>query len=165
MKLSGQKILWFFGSLFVSGYVGYCAFMQPEKFAPLVDLLATIVSILIGVSLAISAVLSSRPTIGNSSYANEDERKRIEQTINKDDKTLIEGQNIIFWFYYSTLLLAVIFKWLTVSIAGYDTQLLNTQHVKVVSGLFALVSSMSLLWSATLPSLLRNISIQRKNFD
>ena len=162
MKISGYKIIWFAVSLLFSGLICRYAYIHPEKFSPLVDLLATIVSILIGVSLAISAVLCSRPSIRESSFANDEERKRVEKILNKDDRTLIEGQSVIFWFYYSTLLLAVIFKLLTSSAESY---MYEDMAVKVIASLFAFVSAMALLWSATLPNLLRSISMQRKDFD
>ena len=162
MKFSRYKIIWFIVSLIFSGLICNYAYMHPEKFSPLIDLLATIVSILIGVSLAISAVLCSTPSTRESSFANNEERKRVEKILNRDDRILIEGQSVIFWFYYSTLLLAVIFKWLT---SAAELHVYGEFIVKLISLLFALVSSMALLWSATLPSLFRSINMQRKDFD
>lgn len=130
---------------------------------PLIDLLATIVSILIGVSLAISAVLSSRPNIGMKNYTTEEEKSRIEKILKNDDCSLIEGQNIIFWFYYLTLLLAVLFKW--TSSVGVEGGELPQIFLHAIASAFGFVSTLALLWSATLPSLLRSVNMQRKEMD
>lgn len=162
MIVSKKKMAWCALSLLASGIVGYEAYQQPEQFASLIDLLATIVSILIGISLAISAVLSSRPSVGSGSYANEEEKKRIEKILKRDDRSLIDGQNLVFWLYYATLISALAFKW----ISAQDTIPANAQiYVKAIAGAFGAVASLALLWSATLPSLLRSINIQRKDLD
>jgi TctA family transporter len=149
-------------SMIASSAVGHEAYQQPEKFTPLIDLLATIVSILIGISLAISAVLSSRPSVGSSNYTNEEEKKRIEKILKHDDRSLIDGQNLVFWLYYVALIFALVFKWISIQGTGPE----NAQiYEKLIAGLFGAVASLALLWSATLPSLLRSINIQRKDLD
>ena len=165
MKISRKKIVWLGSSAALSIFVGYNAFLQPAQLIPLIDLLATIVSILIGVSLAISAVLSTRPAIGSMNYTNAEEKKRIEKILKHDDRSLIEGQNIIFWFYYLTLILAVIFKWITTAPAENTEIISSLLHVKIIAGAFGSVSTLALLWSATLPSLLKSVNMQRKNLD
>ena len=165
MKISKYKIAWFLTSILISIVVSRSAYLSPQKFSPLVDLLATIVSILIGISLAISAIFASGAAIGQNQYTSELEHQRIQKILQKDDLFLIEGQNIIFWFYYLTLVLAVIFKWLTASAGNSDLQVYDDLYVKIFSACFALVSTMALLWSVTLPSILRSISVQRKNLN
>ncbi len=160
MIVSKKKMVWCVLSMIASSIVGYEAYQQPERFTPLIDLLATIVSILIGISLAISAVLSSRPSIGSSSYTTEEEKKRIEKVLKHDDRSLIDGQNIVFWLYYVTLIFALAFKW--ISVQGFASESAQI-YVKVIAGVFGAVASLALLWSATLPSLLRSINIQRKD--
>lgn len=160
MIVSKKKMVWCALSMIASSIVGYEAYQQPERFTPLIDLLATIVSILIGISLAISAVLSSRPSIGSSSYTTEEEKKRIEKVLKHDDRSLIDGQNIVFWLYYVTLIFALAFKW--ISVQGFASESAQI-YVKVIAGVFGAVASLALLWSATLPSLLRSINIQRKD--
>ena len=54
-----SSIFWLIVSLLIAASAGYFAFCDAEKFAGVIDLLATIVSILIGVSLAVIPVLSS----------------------------------------------------------------------------------------------------------
>lgn len=165
MKISFKKLAWFLVSCILAAYSGYTAFQTPGKFVPLIDLVATIISILIGVSLAISAVLSSRPSISENLYATDEEKRRLEKIIKGDDRSLIEGQNIVFWCYYFSLLLAVVFKWF-VSEKGIDENILYAAcHIKIISAAFAFVATLALLWSATLPTLLRSVSIQRKDLD
>ena len=107
-------------------------------------------------------MLSSRPSVGNSSYTTEEEKKRIEKILKHDDRSLIDGQNLVFWLYYAALIFALLFKWISVQGTGLE----NAQiYVKVISGVFGAVASLALLWSATLPSLLRSINIQRKDLD
>ncbi len=165
MVVSKKKMVWCAVSLLVSCTVGHEAYQQPEKFAPLIDLLATIVSILIGISLAISAVLSNRPSIGTGSYANEEEKKRIEKILKRDDRSLIEGQNLVFWLYYATLIMALVFKWVSIPQTGVTEEIYTTFCIRIIAGGFGAVSSLALLWSATLPSLLRSINVQRKDLD
>lgn len=157
-----KKIIWFFTSCLISGCVGFIAYQQPSKFSFLIDLLATIISILIGISLAISAVLSTRPSIGTSYSINPEEKKRIQTILKKDDHSLLAGQNIIFWFYYLALILAVIFKWV---ISSFSENPDFIYFVKIISGLFGFISSLALLWSATLPALLQAINLQRKDLE
>jgi len=61
------KQVWFIISVVISIVFAFAAFKNPEKFIPMSDLLATIIAILIGVSLAISAVLASPPKIDEAS--------------------------------------------------------------------------------------------------
>ncbi|MFA5592706.1 MAG: hypothetical protein WC989_05280 [Micavibrio sp.] len=161
MPVSIRKIVWLLIAVGVSAYVAYLAYGSPLKFIPLTDLLATILSILIGISLAISAVLSSRPSLSQSDYKDEAERKRMEKIIKSDDMHLIDGQAMIFWSYYLALILAVVLKWLSLDepVTGAE------MHIKILSSAFSFIACFSLLWSATLPTLLRQINVQRKNLD
>jgi hypothetical protein len=160
MTISWAKGMWFVASLIISGYLSFVAFNDPLKFVQFTDLLATIISILIGLSLAISAILSTRPTISNFRYGNEEERKRLEEILKKDDLKLQDGQFLLFWFYYGSLISAVVLKFMGIQV----TDEANI-YLKVTSAGFVFIASLSLLWSATLPSLLKSISSQRQELE
>jgi ABC-type uncharacterized transport system permease subunit len=69
---------------------------------------------------------------------------------------------LVFWLYYVALIFALVFKWISIQGTGPE----NAQiYEKLIAGLFGAVASLALLWSATLPSLLRSINIQRKDLD
>jgi hypothetical protein len=163
VKISFYKIIWFFFSIFVSVLTCAYAYIHPEKLYILVDLLATIFSILVGIFLAISAVIYSRPKISESKFPNKEERTRIEEIINKDDKKIIAGHNSLFWLYYFTLMMAIIFKLICPVPASSSLPVSYDITVKSIAAVFAFVSAMALLWSATLPHLLKSISAQRKD--
>ncbi len=132
------------------------------KFVPFTDLLATIISILIGISLAISAILSTRPKLSNQYYEDDTEKKRLENLIKEDDLKLQDGQFLLFWFYYISLLLAVVLKFLGIEWTDADKLEIDANIIlKSTSALFVFIASLSLLWSATLPSLLKKINSQR----
>jgi len=166
MTISYKKIIWFLLCVSISGYISYVAYHTPVKFIPLVDLLATILSILIGLSLAISAILSSRPSINQTRY-NYDEQKRLEKTVRLADLMLIESQTIIFWFYYISLILAVILKFVSANMTPEELNFLVEKelYIRILTAAFSFVTTLSLLWSATLPSLLRGINMQRKGLE
>ena len=162
MKISWIKIVWFTVSLIISGVVAYHAYQAPMKFVPFTDLLATIISILIGMSLAISAILSTRPKLSDQHYQNEGEKKRLEKLLKKDDIKLQDGQFILFWFYYTSLILAVVLKFLGIEWAGANQSQIDASIIlKIASASFVFIACLSLLWSATLPSLFKKVSNQR----
>lgn len=155
MKISWVNIAWFIFSVAISSYVALVAFSEPLKFVPFTDLLATILSILIGLSLAIAAILSSRPIISTDHFKSENEKRRLEKILREDDTKLQDGQFLLFWFYYISLILAVVLKF--IGVEGSETLCL-----KIISSGFAFIASLSLLWSATLPSLLKKLNEQRR---
>jgi len=60
---ANSKKAWFAASLAISTAFAFAAYKKPEKILPMSDFLATIIAILIGVSLAISAVLATPPKV------------------------------------------------------------------------------------------------------
>ncbi len=155
------KTTWFVLSLSAAASLSYIAYNDPTKFIPFTDLLATIISILIGASLAISSILTTRPKISEQHYSNKQEKNRIEKIIRRDDIKLQNGQFLLFWFYYIALLLAITLKFAGIHMVEIQPASENYFILQLISASFAFVSSLSLLWSATLPSLLRDINHQR----
>lgn len=152
------SIAWLFLSLAVAGLAGYMAYGDPEKFAASVDLLATIISILIGVSLAVIAVLSSPFSVSENSVSDVDEASRMTRIVKKDDETLASGQLVFFWIYFGALALALLFSWTT---AGDATDY-SLWHLKVMASATASVGVFAFMWSARLPLMLQRISSQRR---
>jgi hypothetical protein len=152
------RVVWLLVSLVAAGAVGRKAFHDPTQFIDLIDLFATILSILIGVSLALTAVLSTKPVSSSTNFRSSDEQKRVEELVAQDDAWIIEGQHILFWLYYVALLLALIAKWFSrdVDPNGVDAML------RYLISSFMFVASLALLMSANLPMLLREVTKQRK---
>lgn len=162
MKISWIKAVWFIISVIISSCLSYVAFHDPLKFVPFTDLLATIISILIGLSLAISAILSTRPKLATTHYGSEEEKIRLEDILKKDDLKLQDGQFLLFWFYYASLILAVVLKFMGIQWGETDD---SNLYLKLASAGFVFIASLSLLWSATLPSLLKSINTQRQGLE
>jgi len=165
MKISVSKTIWLCASILAALSCGAAAFLHPLRFASLSDLLATVISIMIGISLAISAILSSRPQLSSDHYKTQEERHRIEGIIKRDYAALNAGQYILFWCYYISLLLAILLKFLNIYDVSTDVEVNVSMTFKIISSAFAFASCFALLWSATLPSLLRKINIQRTEIE
>jgi len=69
---------------------------------------------------------------------------------------MLDAQKYLFWVYYASLMLAVCLKFVDIYFGGQaDPAFHGTIFFKVVATAFAFVSSLALLWSATLPTLPR----------
>ncbi|MEP5170942.1 MAG: hypothetical protein ABJQ23_14930 [Shimia thalassica] len=156
--VSWGSIFWFVLGLISAGAAGYFAFCDAEKFASVVDLLATIISILIGVSLAVIAVLSSPFSTAPEKFKDSDEASRITKLVKQDDETLADGQLLLFRVYYAALFLALAFKWLT---AGDATDF-SLMHIRLLACVTATIGILAFCWSARLPLMLQRISSQRR---
>lgn len=152
------SIIWLVISLLCAGLSGYLAFQDAEKFAAIVDLLATIISILIGVSLAVIAVLTSPFSVSDQAASDEEEASRMTKIVKNDDAILASGQLIFFWVYFAALGLALIFNWASAGDAADYSKL----HLKVLACVTAAISVFAFMWSARLPLLLQRVSRQRK---
>jgi len=78
------------------------------------DLLATIIAILIGVSLAISAVLASPPKIDEALHASSEDGKRAQKILDNNYTSMLDAQKYLFWVYYASLMLAVCLKFVDI---------------------------------------------------
>jgi len=152
------SIIWLIVSLAVASAAGYFAFCDAEKFSNVVDLLATIISILIGVSLAVIAVLSSPFSVSQNSAKDSDEASRMTKLVKQDDDDIANGQLLLFRIYYVALFLALAFKWV---IAGDATDF-DQMHIRVLAGITATIGILAFCWSARLPLMLQKISSQRR---
>ncbi|MDD7973191.1 hypothetical protein [Roseinatronobacter alkalisoli] len=152
------SIAWLFVSLIAAGLAGYVAYGDAEKFAVIVDLLATIISILIGVSLAVIAVLTSPFSVSENAVGDKDEAARMTKLVKNDDETLASGQLMFFWIYFCALALALLFNWTT---AG-DTTDYSKWYLKILACVTASVGVFAFMWSARLPLMLQRISRQRR---
>jgi len=103
--------------------IAFAAFKNPEKFIPMSDLLATIIAILIGVSLAISAVLASPPKIDKALYASSEDGKRAQKILDNNYTSMLDAQKYLFWVYYASLMLAVCLKFVQLHCRRYCIRL------------------------------------------
>lgn len=153
------SIFWLMVSLVAAFSAGYFALCDPERFAGVVELLATIISILIGVSLAVIAVLNSPFSVSEGNAKDRDEASRMTKLVKRDDDNIATGQLILFRVYYVALFLALAFKWLTAGELTDFTQL----HIRIFAGATATVGVLAFCWSARLPLMLQRISSQRRS--
>lgn len=156
MKIKTTKVCWFLGSVTAPIFIAYDSFADPMKYLASIDLLATILSVMVGISLAIAALLTM-PNMSNLK-APDAEKERIKKILKQDDKKVIFGQSFLFYCYYLSLVLAVIIK-----ISAFGTTTVQDLNLwcKALISIFVYLSSFALLWSATLPSLFKELREQR----
>ena len=154
-----SAIIWLACCLLAATASGVFAYRDAVGFSEVVDLLATIVSILVGVSLAVIAVLTSPFTVSENHAKDADEATRLSGIVNDDDETFADGQVFLFYMYFGALGLALIFKWAT---AGDDTDFANT-CVRSLAAVTAAVGVFAFTWSARLPTMLKRIAKQRRS--
>lgn len=163
--ISKIKQVWFIVSILISITFAFAAYKNPEKFIPMSDLLATIIAILIGVSLAISAVLANPPKINEAEHVTIEDGVRAQKVLNRNYTSMLDGQKYLFWIYYLALMLAVCLKFVSIYFGGEaNSQFYDTSFFKFVATAFAFVSSLALLWSATLPTLLHQVNTHKMKF-
>lgn len=159
--ISKFRIGWAILSFVLSILFGFSAFEAPSHFVGLIDLFATIISILIGISLALTSVLSSRPSVSDAHFSSSDERLRVEEVLAGDDSRLIEGQHLLFWLYYLALISSLVAKWHVGVPVGEASEILH----QVIMGFFMFFSTGAFLMSANLPALFVQVSKQRKRLE
>lgn len=152
------SIIWAIICLCAACCAGVFAYSDAAKFSGVVDLLATIITILIGVSLAVIAVLSSPFSVSETNAKDTDEAARMSKLIKQDDDEFSRGQVLLFWVYYVALFLALSFKWI---IAG-DAVDFSQLHIRILAAITATICTLAFFWSARLPLLLQQLSSQRR---
>lgn len=159
--ISKLRVAWAIVCLALSILCGVSAFETPSHFVGLIDLVATIISILIGISLALTSVLSSRPAVGDTHFSSLDEKLRVEEILASDDSWLIEGQHLLFWLYYMALIFALVAKWHV----GIPLVEASEMVRRIIIGCFVFFSTGAFLMSANLPALFKQVSSQRKSLE
>lgn len=157
MELSYSKIFWFIISVALSIVSAIVGFHNSVHFAEKSSAVASTLSILVGVSLAISALFVSPPD--NTLVGEERRRAKVSLSI---DKNLMNGQNILFITYLIAILLALISDhWLGLNFDSKAPQENIPRPFSFFVAFYVGLSSFALLWSATLPSLLRGLTLLR----
>lgn len=154
------RLVWALMATACAGLTAYLAFQEPERFAAIVDLAATVISILMSVSLALMAFLSSPFSVSEDFSKDSGERKRINSVIQRDDGDFFDGQLMLFAVYFISLGALLMLKWHIVLPNGDEV----SRYVRTLSAIAAFASVISFFWSARLPSMLRNLAKQRRDF-
>lgn len=165
MEFSKTKVAWFIISALASILSGYYAFIDPIRFYSAVDLFATVTAILVGLLLAIIALVSAAPTISESFTKSAAERKRIEAIVKESDLGILIAQNFTFWVYYLSIIFAFSFKFYAYGITSENLDEGGFFVIRSLSSCFGFLATFALLWSATLPSLMRSIIKQRSDLS
>lgn len=149
--------LWFLISLLAATGAGGLAMADPLRFSGVIDLLATIISILVGVSLAVIAVLVSPFSVSNANTKDEEEAERMTRLVEIDDINLAAGQLFLFGLHMLSLLLALAFRWL------FDPMMQPVDEtISKLAAVTAFTGILAFFWSARLPMLLIAVSRQRR---
>ncbi|MFO8128209.1 hypothetical protein [Yoonia sp.] len=149
-------LMWMVVCLVVASASSYLAYGDPLRYVGIIDLLASIISILVGVSLAVTAVLASPFSVSVDKAKDEFEAERITKVVSSDDQILASGQLLLFIFFLLALIFALACKWL---VNGQSEPLPASSHI--VSAVSAFTAIFSLLWSIRLPFMLNALAQQR----
>lgn len=152
------RIIFFFICV-ISGFTfGFFSFENPKQFLSIVDMLVSILSMIVGVSLAVAAILGAAPSVKHGGLMNASEVERVERIIGIDDQYLYNGQFYSLVFYFVAIMVCVFLKWHAYGVEEYGFSL------KLFSGVAGGLSLTLILWSLRLPLLLRAIVWQRRGF-
>jgi hypothetical protein len=154
-------ITWFILCVAFAAYAANSAYSDPERFSRTIELVATVISILVGVSIAVIAVLSTPFSVSERNFPDPDEAERVSRVVKNYDNLLTNGQLVFFWVYFCALAFSIAFKWST---SGADVDFESPQ-IKSLSGVTAAISIFAFGWSARLPLLLKEISAQRRELS
>lgn len=156
--ISKWRIMFFICGLCVSCVGGWLGFQRPNDFIEIVELTATIISILVGLSLALLAVLSTSVEISKEEVRRGSFSQRVAEIARRDDGFLIDGQYALFWVYYLTLISAMAARW----VLNEPMEEINI-ITRLIYGAFSFLSCFSLFLSSLLPSLIHAVARQRKS--
>ncbi len=152
------RLLFFAGCVAIGLVFGAIAYQLPNQLITIVDLLATIIAMIIGVSLAVAAILGAAPEVTSDCHMAADEVERIKSIISSDDKYIYDGQFYSLFVYFISLLLCVLFKWFFFDVTSYN------EGIRWLAAFAGGLSVTLILWSLRLPLLLRNLVWQRRGF-
>jgi len=150
-------LVWFVISTLLAAFSAGSAFDDPLRYAGVIDLLTSIISILIGVSLAVTAVLVSPFSVSIEKAKDQFEAERMSKVVAGEDTTLAIGQLVLFILFLAALFAALAFKWVVLS--PVDPMPVSTKWLGSVS---AFLGVFSLLWSIRLPFMLNALARQRR---
>lgn len=154
------RIAWTVFAIFCAAFSAHAAYQEPARFAEVVDLVATVISILISVSLALMAFLCTPFSVANDFAKDGEERKRIDRTIARDDSDFFDGQLILFAVFFIALGALLVLKWYVV----IPDESMQSKSIQILSAIAAFFSVLSFFWAALLPSMLRALVKQRREF-
>jgi hypothetical protein len=155
------KLVWVSVCLIAALGAGYLAFIDPQSFLSVSGIFASVLSVLVGVSLATIAVLSTPFQAAVGSNMTRDYETRLKKSIEVEEVRLSIGQLIIFYSVLFSLVLVILSNW----VATPYLELPPTKLMRILSAGTAMPSVFSLLWSARLPYLLFAISKQRRELS
>ena len=133
------RLFWIALGIISGGFAAYIAYDEPERFGQIVDLAATVISILISVSLALMAFLSAPFTVNSAFSKDQEERRRVERTIANDDGDFFDGQLVLFALFFVALGALLVLKWNT----SMPSDVFESTLVRCLSGLAAFTSTLS----------------------
>jgi len=155
------KAIWITVCLVAAFIAGYIAFIDPRSFLNVSGIFALVLSVLVGVSLAIIAVLSTPFQANLGTNQPRDFEKRLNKELEVEEVRLSIGQLIIFYSILFALVLVILFNWFAVSYSDLPP----TTLMRVLAAVTAMSSVFSLLWPARLPYLLFAVSKQRRELS
>lgn len=156
-----RKMAWILVCFASAVCAGFVAYSDPNSFLKVSGILASVLSVLVGVSLAIIAVLSTPFQANVLPGQTRDDTKRLNASVASEEVMLTIGQLIIFYSILFSLVLVIVLNWVAIS----HSDIPPTTLLKLLSALTASFSVFSLLWSAWLPYLLFAISKQRRDLS
>jgi hypothetical protein len=159
------SVFWLLVCAAVALVVSICSYSHYSAFVGVIDLLASVVSILCGVSLAVVAVLNTPFSVGKGIGSQADETGRIQTVLIEDEKLMISVQVMFFLLLFVTISFLVCLKFLSgIFAAEIETGTVG-KLFKLFTSLTAFISIFSFLWSARLPVILQRIASLRRDLS
>jgi len=149
---------WFIFSVAGAFFAAWLSFYDPFRLVGMIDIAATLISILISVSLALMAFLANPFSVSENLSTDPEERGRIDSVLKRDDVDFFDGQLVLFASFFVSLGLLMALKWVTIEMEQQYS--VSTQRYLATAAAF--FSMFSFLWAARLPSMIRNLARQRR---
>lgn len=153
MEKSYKKMFWFFICILFAITAGVYGYYFPQIYIPLIDLMLTVLTLILGFYFVLTLILTVPPQIDD---LDKDKRKRMLDIIKGDRATILQAQKRVFYYgYYIALFLGIAIKIL--SFNGSVNHL-----IQITICLFASIILFLILWSLSFPSLIQGINAQTK---
>lgn len=155
-----RMVVWFASSMFTGILLAVFFANNEARVLEVSGTIATVVSLLLAVSLAISAVVAT-PFSVTKGHVTKNGAKRIGNVIAKDGNAILMSQSILFYLYLVTVILALSVVWNKPEIeAGMVSNLIS-----VLCGGLGFFFGVSVVLSCRLPGLFSELLLMRQKLS
>lgn len=153
------RLIWMAASFLASAVVAFIAWGNPAPFVAMVDIVASVLAILVGVSLAVFTILAARPRISKDQIPDATQRQNAEKLLEEEDSALVLQQYLLFCLFLAAIAAGILLKFLSLDPPDGSRGML---WFGVISGVFGFLSTLAFLLSVFLPGLAAGLVRQRR---